>query len=62
MRLTNDEKAILLGILEDMSDEEDVEQLPMDIKETIVSVIGKLGGIYFGKLDKVAEELNVRFK
>ena len=62
MRLTNDEKAILLGLLEDMSDEEDIEQQPMDIKETIVSVIRKLGGTCFGNLDKVAEELNVRFK
>ena len=50
MRLTNDEKAILLGLLEDMSDEEDIEQQPMDIKATIVSVIRKLGGTYFGKL------------
>ena len=61
MRLTNDEKAILLGILEDMSDEEGIEQQPMDIKATIVSVIRKLGGTYFGKLaneqvpDKVEE-------
>ena len=50
MRLTNDEKAILLGLLEDMSDEEDIEQQPVDIKATIVSVIRKLGGTYFGKL------------
>jgi len=50
MRLTNDEKAILLGLLEDMSDEEGIEQQPMDIKSTIVSVIRKLGGTYFGKL------------
>lgn len=56
MRLTNDEKAILLGLLEDMSDEDDIEQQPMDIKETIVSVIGKLGGTYFGKLGKVDQE------
>ena len=62
MRLTNDEKAILLGILEDMSDEDDIEQLPMDIKETIVSVIGKLGGKDFVKLDKVAENMNIRNK
>lgn len=62
MRLTNDEKAILLGLLEDMSDEDDIEQQPMDIKETIVSVIGKLGGTYFGKLDKVAEDIYVRIK
>ena len=57
MRLTNDEKAILLGLLEDMSDEDDIEQQPMDIKETIVSVIGKLGGTYFGKFDNVAKDI-----
>jgi len=57
MRLTNDEKAILLGLLEDMSDEDDIEQQPMDIKETIVSVIGKLGGTYFGKLDTMKGEM-----
>ena len=62
MRLTNDEKAILLGLLEDMADEEGVEQQPMDIKTTIVSVIGKLGGTYFGKLDNVAKDINVRNK
>ena len=62
MRLTNDERAILLGLLEDMSEEEDIEQQPMDIKETIVSVIGKLGGTYFGKLDDVAKDINVRIK
>ncbi len=48
MRLTNDEKAILLGLLEDMSQKDDIEQQPMDIKSTIVSVIRKLGGTYFG--------------
>ena len=58
MRLTNDERAILLGLLEDMADEEDIEQQPMDIKETIVSVIGKLGGTYFGKLNDVAKNIN----
>ncbi len=62
MRLTNDEKAILLGLLEDMADEEDIEQQPMDIKETIVSVIWKLGGTYFGKLDNFAKDINVRDK
>ena len=62
MRLTNDEKAILLGLLEDMSDVDDIEQQPMDIKKTIVSVIGKLGGTYFGKLDNVAKDINVRNK
>ena len=62
MRLTNDERAILLGLLEDMADEEDIEQQPMDIKETIVSVIGKLGGTYFGKLNDVAKNINVRIK
>ena len=62
MRLTNDERAILLGLLEDMSEEEDIEQQPTDIKETIVSVIGKLDGTYFGKLDDVAKDINVRIK
>ena len=51
MRLTNDEKAILLGILEDLSQEEDIVDQPIDIKATIVSVIRKLGGAYFGKLN-----------
>ena len=62
MRLTNDERAILLGLLEDMADEEDIEQQPMDIKTTIVSIIGKLGGTYFGKLNDVAKDINVRIK
>ena len=62
MRLTNDERAILLGLLEDMTEEEDIEQQPMDIKKTIVTVIGKLGGTYFGKLDDVAKDINVRIK
>ena len=55
MRLTNDEKAILLGIMEDLSQEDDIVDQPMDIKETIVSVIGKLGGTYFGKLNDIAK-------
>lgn len=62
MRLTNDERAILLGLMEDMAQEDDIEQQPIDIKETIVSVIGKLGGTYFGKLDNVAKDMNVRIK
>ena len=62
MRLTNDEKAILLGLLEDMSDDEDIEQQPMDIKETIVSVIRKLGGAYFGKLtnEQVPDKVDLK--
>ena len=55
MRLTNDEKAILLGIMEDLSQEDDIVDQPMDIKETIVSVIRKLGGTYFGKLNDIAK-------
>ena len=62
MRLTNDEKAILLGLLEDMADEKDIEQQPIDIKTTIVSVIRKLGGTYFGKLDNFAKGINARDK
>lgn len=62
MRLTNDERAILLGLLEDIAQTEDIEQQPIDIKETIVSVIGKLGGTYFGKLDNVAKNINVASK
>ena len=57
MRLTNDEKAILLGIMEDLSQEDDIVDQPIDIKATIVSVIRKLGGTYFGKL--VEEDTNV---
>jgi hypothetical protein len=50
MRLTNDEKAILLGIMEDLSQDDDINTQPIDIKGTIVSVIRKLGGTYFGNL------------
>ena len=57
MRLTNDEKSILLGIMEDLSQEDDIVDQPIDIKATIVSVIRKLGGAYFGKL--VEEDTNV---
>lgn len=58
MRLTNDEKAILLGLLEDMAQEEDIEQEPIDIKRTIVSVIRKLGGTYYGNLKEFAEGMS----
>ena len=50
MQLTNNEKVVLLGILEDLVQEEDIIQQPIDFRATIVSIIHKLGGGYFGKL------------
>lgn len=51
LELTEHEQVILLGILEDLSQEEDVKDVFM-IQERIAikTIITKLGGTYFGKL------------
>ena len=49
--LTAEEWSILLGLLEDVSQAEDVlDALPVNYRIAIKSIIQKLGGTYFGKL------------
>ena len=49
--LTEEEYSILLGLLEDISQSEDVEDVfPVQYRMALKSIIQKLGGTYFGKL------------
>ncbi len=49
--LTAEEYSILLGLLEDISQAEDIhDALPVQDRIAIKSIIQKLGGTYFGKL------------
>ena len=48
--LTSDEATIVLGILEDLADEDDFPQgYTLDVRLRIYGLIRKLGGTYFGK-------------
>lgn len=49
--LTAEEYSILLGLLEDIAQEDDVnEAYPIQTRIVIKDVIQKLGGTYFGKM------------
>ena len=49
--LTEDEQTVLLGILEDLSQEEDIYDFCCEkSRKAIKEIIVKLGGTYFGKL------------
>ena len=49
--LTAEEYSILLGLLEDISQAEDIhDALPVQYRMALKSIIQKLGGAYFGKL------------
>ena len=51
LTLTAEECSILLGLLEDISQAEDIHDvLPVQYRIAIKSIIQKLGGTYFGKL------------
>ena len=51
LELTEHEQVILLGILEDLSQEEDVKDaFTVQDRIAIKTIISKLGGTYFGKL------------
>ena len=51
LMLTADEWSILLGILEDISQADDIHDVfPLQFRIAIESIIKKLGGTYFGKL------------
>ncbi len=51
LELTEKEQITLLGLLEDISQAEDInEAFPIQERITIKSIIQKLGGTYFGTL------------
>jgi len=51
VQLTLTESMILLGLLEDIAQEDDVnEAYPIQTRIVIKDVIQKLGGTYFGKM------------
>lgn len=51
LELTEKEQITLLGILEDIVQEEDINEVfPIQERIFIRSIIQKLGGTYFGKL------------
>jgi len=51
LELTEKEQVVLLGLLEDKSQEEDIrDSFPVQDRIAIKSIIQKLGGTYFGNL------------
>lgn len=51
LELTEKEQVILLGLLEDESQEDDIKDAyPVQDRIAIKSIIQKLGGTYFGNL------------
>lgn len=55
--LTAEEYSILLGLLEDISQAEDIlDAPPVQYRMALKSIIQKLGGTYFGKLEKAEGE------
>lgn len=56
LELTENEQITLIGLLEDISQADDVNEVfPIQTRIAIKSIIQKLGGTYFGKLWKVGE-------
>lgn len=51
LTLTAEEYSILLGLLEDISQANDIQDaLPIQYRTALKSIIQKLGGTYFGKM------------
>jgi hypothetical protein len=51
LELTENEQITLLGLLEDISQAEDVNEVfPIQSRIAITSIIQKLGGTYFGTM------------
>ena len=51
LELTEIEKIVLLGLLEDISQEDDINEVySIQTRIAIKSIIQKLGGTYFGKM------------
>lgn len=51
LTLTEEECLILLGLLEDLCQENDIQEaLSIRYRTALKSIIQKLGGTYFGKL------------
>lgn len=51
LMLTAQEWSILLGLLEDISQEDDINEVfPIETRIAIKSIIQKLGGTFFGNL------------
>ena len=51
LMLTAEECSILLGLLEDISQANDIQDaLPIRYRTALKSIIQELGGTYFGKL------------
>ena len=51
LELTENEQITLIGLLEDISQEDDVNEVySIQARIAIKSIIQKLGGTYFGKL------------
>ena len=51
LELPEIEKIVLLGLLEDISQEDDInEAYPIQARITIKDIIQKLGGTYFGAM------------
>lgn len=51
LTLTAEEYSILLGLLEDICQENDIQEaLSIRYRAALKSIIQKLGGTYFGKL------------
>ena len=51
LKLTEQESNILLGLLEDVSQADDIQDaFPIQYRIALKSIIQKLGGTYFGKL------------
>jgi hypothetical protein len=52
LELTEKEQTVLLGLLEDISQAEDVNNVfPVQDRIALISIIQKLGGTYFGKIE-----------
>ena len=61
LELTENEQITLLGLLEDISQVEDINEVfPIQARIAIKSIIQKLGGTYFGKLRTVGEVTDIR--
>lgn len=51
LELTENEQITLLGLLEDISQAEDINEVfPIQSRIAIKSIIQKLGGTYFGEM------------
>lgn len=59
LKLTENEQIFLLGLLEDIAQAENVNEiLPVQSRILIISIIQKLGGTYFGKIKILKSHLS----